>query len=605
MFENTILLIMFNHSSNVNNKQFLKELYKPFFKTVIFYSDIQATDSQPEDNEINYLNTHHGHFGHRIFKHFYLKYKSLIDDSDGLFYTMDDNIINLNILNLFTKNKIIYYNPCNHKYVSQPTSEWFDCVLQPLEKCGSSHPSWWPRPVGKPALSCLLKDPEFLKYGINKFTAKFSDFFFLPKKYLTDKLFNLFELFYKHKVFLEISIPSVIHNTESDLNCYSIFNNDINWNRARDRSCPKFNNYNNIYRSINHQFNLFLHPIKFNLQRNSTTYLNRIFNKKKCIIITTINPPTETILKHIQSKDYDVIIVGDNKTPDIYYNLECIYLDMKTQHSLFPDLHQILPQNHYGRKNIGYLFAIKRNYEIIYETDDDNIPLSNFDNILTNDIKAQTIKEKETPWLNIFNFFKDNNNNVWPRGYPISLIGNSSSFEFENKEIKPSIICGMVKNDPDVDALFRLTQPQEYKWKTDKNIFISNENICVFNTQNTFWINKNLFISMLIPSSVSFRYCDILRGIICNIILNRTNNHLLYTTPNVIQKRNEHDLVEDLKSELSMYKHNENILNIINKGVNNTDSVKDMLSKIYNNLYTNKIIKKSDIDTLNIWLKYF
>ena len=47
--------------------------------------------------------------------------------------------------------------------------------------------------------------------------------------------------------------------------------------------------------------------------------------------------------------------------------------------------------------------------------------------------------------------------------------------------------------------------------------------------------------------------------VICNIILNRTNNHLLYTTPNVIQKRNEHDLVEDLKSELSMYKHNENI----------------------------------------------
>ena len=163
----------------------------------------------------------------------------------------------------------------------------------------------------------------------------------------------------------------------------------------------------------------------------------------------------------------------------------------------------------------------------------------------------------------------------------------------------------MVKNDPDVDALFRLTQPQEYKWKTDKNIFISNENICVFNTQNTFWVNKNLFISMLIPSTVSFRYCDILRGIICNIILNRTNNHLLYATPNVIQKRNEHDLVEDLKSELSMYKHNENILSIINKGVHNTDSVKDMLSKIYNNLYTNKIIKKSDIDTLNIWLKYF
>ena len=600
MFENTILLIMFNHSSNVNNKKFLKELYAPFFKTIIFYSDIQSRERR-RDNEINYLDTHHGHFGHRIFKHFYLKYKNLIDGSDGLFYTMDDNIINLNILNLYNTKKIIFYKPYNNKL----TNEWYDCKLETIDKCNYHSSSWWPRSVGKPALSRLLKDPGFLKYGINKFTAKFSDFFFLPKKYLTDKLFDLFDLFYKHGVFLEIALPSVINNIEYNEEKYADFNDDINWRRNPDRSCPKFTNRNNIYSSINHQFNLFLHPIKFNLQRNSTTYLNYLFNKKKCIVITTINPPTEAILKHIQSKDYDVIIVGDNKTPNVYNNLECIYLNIKAQHTLFPELHQILPQNHYSRKNLGYLFAIKRNYEIIYETDDDNIPLPNFGNILTKDLNAQTIKEKETPWLNIFNFFKDNNNNVWPRGYPISLIGNSSSFEFANKDIKPSIICGMVKNDPDVDALFRLTQPQEYKWKTDKNIFISNENICVFNTQNTFWINKDLFISMLIPSTVSFRYCDILRGIICNIILNMTNNHLLYTSPNVIQKRNKHDLVEDLKSELPMYKHNENILNVISKDISKSDSIKISLGKIYKNLYNNKIIKKNDIDILNLWLTHF
>ena len=35
------------------------------------------------------------------------------------------------------------------------------------------------------------------------------------KKYLTDKLFNLFELFYKHRVFLEISIPSVSEIADS------------------------------------------------------------------------------------------------------------------------------------------------------------------------------------------------------------------------------------------------------------------------------------------------------------------------------------------------------------------------------------------------------
>jgi len=231
--------------------------------------------------------------------------------------------------------------------------------------------------------------------------------------------------------------------------------------------------------------------------------------------------------------------------------------------------------------------------------------LDKFDNILLNTHNSQIIKEKETPWINIFNYFKNNDNDIWPRGYPISLIGNSSLFEFENIITKPSIICGMVENDPDVDALFRLTQPEQYEWKTDKKIYISNENMCVFNTQNTFWVNKDLFISMLIPSTVSFRYCDILRGIICNIILNITNNHLLYISSNVIQKRNEHDLVEDLKSELLMYKHNENILNVISKDISKSESIKISLGKIYKNLYNNNIIKKNDIDILNLWLTHF
>ena len=81
----------------------------------------------------------------------------------------------------------------------------------------------------------------------------------------------------------------------------------------------------------------------------------------------------------------------------------------------------------------------------------------------------------------------------------------------------------MIKGEPDVDAIYRLTlnytnkYEKKIKWKKD-NIVVNNKNMCVFNTQNTFWLNKELFFSMYIPSSVSFRYADILRGIICNQI---------------------------------------------------------------------------------------
>ena len=113
------------------------------------------------------------------------------------------------------------------------------------------------------------------------------------------------------------------------------------------------------------------------------------------ILINEINAPTETILKHIKNEEYDVIIVGDNKTPsEQYANLNCIYLDIPSQKKLFPELSELLPYNHYCRKNLGYLYAIKKGYKIIYETDDDNVPHDNFDSVLQCNDGLQMITEQ-------------------------------------------------------------------------------------------------------------------------------------------------------------------------------------------------------------------
>jgi hypothetical protein len=54
---------------------------------------------------------------------------------------------------------------------------------------------WDARAWGKYAIYQLLNDTEFKKYNINKFSGSFSDFFYLPKRYLTNHLFRLFDLF--------------------------------------------------------------------------------------------------------------------------------------------------------------------------------------------------------------------------------------------------------------------------------------------------------------------------------------------------------------------------------------------------------------------------
>lgn len=581
-FENTILIVVFNYSHCVCNKNVIKNIYEKYFKKIIFYSDYPII----QYDDVNFININKGYNTHKIFNHFYKNYKSIIDDSDGVFYTMDDNIINVNILNLFDSEKIIYYY--NEIKTLDNYSGW-----------------WWNNidngKYGKNAINKLLNDYEFKKYNINKFSGTFADWFYLPKKYLTYTLFDLFELFSKYEVFLEISIPSIINNIETDEKQYQKFSEEILWSDDR----KKFLNKKYIYNSLNHDNNFILHPIKFNQNPNSKEWLREIFCKDKCVIITTINKPTETILKHINNKEYDVIIVGDNKTPDDYKNLNCIFLDIPSQNKLFPELSELLPYNHYCRKNLGYLYAIKKGYKIIYETDDDNIPYNNFDNILQYN-NIQLITEQNNVWINIFKYFT-NNAYIWPRGFPLSLLKNNPNYLIQDTDKTPSIINGLVENDPDVDALFRIicNHQDSIQWDKNKYVLIDNKNMCVFNTQNTFWLNSELFICLLIPCSVSFRYCDILRGIINNIILKKTNNYMMYSSPNVIQNRNEHNLISDFKSESEMYIHNETILNFIENDIGNITSVKELLFLIYNNLLVNNVITQKDIDILNKWNTYF
>ena len=458
-FENTILIVLFNYSNCVCNKNIIKTIYEKYFKKIIFYSDC-PTIQEEEEEEVNFININRGYNTHKIFNHFYKKYKSTIDDSDGLFYTMDDNIINVNILNLFDCGKIIYYYN-EIKTLDNYSGWWWD------------HNSYGK--YGKNAINNLMNDNEFKKYNINKFSGAFSDWFYLPKKYLNDTLFDLFELFSNYEVFLEIAIPSIINNIEMDKSQYHHFTDEILWTNRN-----KFFNKEYIYNSFNHEHNLVLHPIKFNQNPNSKEWLIDIFCKDKCVIITTINKPTETILKHIQNTEYDVIIVGDNKTPNDYKNLNCIYIDIPSQKKLFPELCELLPYNHYCRKNLGYLYAIKKGYKIIYETDDDNIPYDNFDNILQYN-NIQMITEQNNVWINIFKYFT-NNAYIWPRGFPLSLLKNNPNYLIQDTDKIPSIINGLVENDPDVDALFRIicNHQSSIQWNKNECVLINNTNVCVF-----------------------------------------------------------------------------------------------------------------------------
>ena len=72
---------------------------------------------------------------------------------------------------------------------------------------------------------------------------------------------------------------------------------------------------------------------------------------KKYVVITTINKPTESISLFLDS-DFEVVIVGDKKTPSYYHDLDLAFLDVAKQKELFPYLSELIPYNHYCRKNL-------------------------------------------------------------------------------------------------------------------------------------------------------------------------------------------------------------------------------------------------------------
>ena len=85
--------------------------------------------------------------------------------------------------------------------------------------------------------------------------------------------------------------------------------------------------------------------------------------KNLWVVITTINSPTTAILKFIElsrTQGFKVLVVGDTKTPEKYSELDCEFLPIERQHQLYGDFSLEVPEKHYCRKNVGYLYAIER-----------------------------------------------------------------------------------------------------------------------------------------------------------------------------------------------------------------------------------------------------
>lgn len=320
----------------------------------------------------------------------------------------------------------------------------------------------------------------------------------------------------------------------------------------------------------------------------------------KPIIITSIFNPTEAVKMFAQMEGHRLIVVADKKTPTDWACDGVDFLSVQDQENMGFSMARVLPYNHYCRKMLGYLHAIKSSADIIIDTDDDNLPKPgwNFPAFKGKFHKLQG----DLGFVNIYQMFTDAK--IWPRGLPLRLI--TKDFELEKKvstgETKIGVWQGLADEDPDVDAIYRLTSDTPCNFNDREPVVLAKGTLCPFNTQNTAVV-KELFPLLYLPTFVTFRFTDILRGLVAQPIMWLYGYELGFTKATVIQKRNPHDYMKDFISEIPMYQHTESVIEAVSAAVTSSKSINDNLHAAYEALLQRNIVEKREMEVLEAWLK--
>ena len=212
---------------------------------------------------------------------------------------------------------------------------------------------------------------------------------------------------------------------------------------------------------------------------------NKTINCNKWGVLTTIYSVSEAVRRQVKLKNWCLVIVADrNSITENEYdtgwfegqgNDHVIYLTTHEQENFGNSFAKKTPWNHFGRKNIGYLYAIQHGADVIWDFDDDNMlkfwiegaappraPYLNYETengIGDGDILGRIPYQHDYPTYNPYPVLGAPTLPSWPRGLPLDDIKEQRSFNSTLDVSKASmgVLQSLADIQPDVDAIYRLT----------------------------------------------------------------------------------------------------------------------------------------------------
>lgn len=268
----------------------------------------------------------------------------------------------------------------------------------------------------------------------------------------------------------------------------------------------------------------------------------------KVIVTTTINPPTEAVRRFAAMPEWELVVVGDLKTPPDYRLSRGLYMTPADQEGLDKPLSDAIGWNCIQRRNFGLLKAWELGADVVAVVDDDNIPKPGWGEslLLGREVEANLYATD----LPVFDpVGATNHSALWHRGYPLQLLARRRYDDRRRGTVRADVQADFWDGDPDIDAVCRMEHAPVCAF--DPQCFpIASAAWSPFNSQNTFLTRR------VLPHYFLFPHIGRMDDIWASYYVQARGFRVVYGAASVVQERNAHDLTRDFREERLGYEQN-------------------------------------------------
>ncbi len=269
---------------------------------------------------------------------------------------------------------------------------------------------------------------------------------------------------------------------------------------------------------------------------------------KKVIVTTTINAPTIAIEKFDAMLGWELVVIGDLKTPKDYKLKRGKYWSPEMQEKYDKQLSDAIGWNCIQRRNFGLLIAHDMQADVVAVIDDDNIPLADWGkNIMVGRDVEVNYYETSLPAFDPIG--ATNYPQLWHRGFPLQLLSKRDYSSKSKRIVRCDVQADFWNGDPDIDAICRMEHAPECSFD-DKYFPLAANKIAPFNSQNTFISGAVLKDYFLFP------HIGRMDDIWAAFYVQAKGFNVVFGKASVYQDRNAHDLVRDMRQEYLGYENN-------------------------------------------------